>query len=49
MNPSATLADAGTYRVLAYNAAGTNASSDAVVQVVNISDLFHLTPLWSAA
>jgi hypothetical protein len=47
--PTAAVTDGGIYRVLASNSAGTNTSSEATVDVVNISDLFHFTPLWTVA
>jgi hypothetical protein len=38
--------NSGTYRVMAHNAGGDVPSSETVVQVVNLGDLFHLSPLW---
>jgi hypothetical protein len=47
--PNAQTTDAGTYRVVVSNVGGSVTSSEAVVNVINPEDLFHLELLWSAA
>lgn len=46
---SAQTSDAGTYRVIVSNSAGSTTSDEANVSVINPVDLFHLEPIWSAA
>jgi hypothetical protein len=41
--------NAGTYRVIVSNDAGSSTSTDAVLTVINPEDLFHLNLTWSAA